>query len=377
MAKKKTRRGKLIYAVCLYVWGLALIAAAIYALTRAWEYAAEYEASRPERAMQLYVADLRETLWDEGIAETVAAMPHEVQTDEEVAVCVRDLLSNGVSFVRKGGGNGRAVYSLRCNGRSFGTVTLAEDPDYVPEIDITRRPWSLLPWSLKTWKVESEEFDFNGLYSSVEVVVPETFSVWLNGIRLGEECIVETGIPFQTLAEYYKYSENLPTKVRYRFDNVIGRLVPEIRDENGELFSIDRGKDDSQFIKPCSEEELARLAEFTAGFTANYLKYTSGVVDPAYGYQKLEPYLLADSELDVRMKGMLDGLSWAHTSSITVDSSRLNGALSLGDGYYVCDMTATATTFAMGKGQEYIVSNMRVIALKKNDDVRALALELY
>ncbi|MCR5575956.1 MAG: hypothetical protein K6F56_02985 [Oscillospiraceae bacterium] len=377
MARRKTRRGKLIYAACLYVWGLALIAASIYALSRIWEYAAEYEASRPERAMQIYVANLSEQLWDEGIAETVAAMPHEVQSDEEVAVHVRELLRDGVSFARKGGGDGRAVYTLRCNGKAFGTVTLAEDPDHVPGIDISRRPWSLLPWSLKTWKVEKEEFDFNGLYSSVEVVVPETFSVWLNGVRLGEEYITETGIPFQALADYYKYSEDLPTKVRYRFDNVIGRLVPEIRDEDGEVFSIDRGKDDSQFIKPCSEEELARLAEFTAGFTANYLKYAAGVSDSTYAYQRLEPYLKPDSEMEQRMKGMLDGLSWAHTSSITVDSSRLNGALSLGGGFYVCDMTATATTFAMGKGQEVNVSNMRVFVEKKNDDVRAIALELY
>ena len=377
MANRKTRRGKLIYALCLYAWGFVLIAAAFFALSRVWEYAAEYEASRPEQAMRLYVSKLSEELWDEGIAETVASMPHEVQSDEEVADHVREMLRDGVSFVRKGGGSGRAVYTLRCNGRDFGTVTLAEDPSYVPRIDTSRFPWSVLPWSLKTWKVESEEFDFNGLYSSVEVVVPETFSVWLNGVRLGEDCIVERGILFDALADYYKYYDGLPTKVRYRFDNVIGRLVPEIRDENGEVFSIDRGRDDSQFIKPCSEEELERLADFTAGFTVNYLKYVSGVNDPNYGYQKLSPYLLADSELDVRMKGMLDGLSWSHTSSITVDSSRLNGALSLGGGFYVCDMTATAKTFSMGKGQEWTVSNMRVIVEKKNDDVRALALELY
>ena len=377
MANRKSRRGKLIYALCLYTWGFVLIAAAFFALSRVWEYAAEYEASRPEQAMRLYVSNLGEELWDEGIAETVAAMPHEVQSDEEVADYVRDMLRSGVSFVRKGGGSGQAVYTLRCNGKSFGTVTLAEDPAYVPRIDTSRFPWSVLPWSLKTWKVESEEFDLNGLYSSVEVVVPETFSVWLNGVRLGEDCIVERGILFDALADYYKYYDGLPTKVRYRFDNVIGRLVPEIRDENGEPFSIDRGRDDSQFIKPCSEEELERLADFTAGFTVNYLKYVSGVNDPSYGYQKLSPYLLADSELDMRMKGMLDGLSWSHTSSITVDTSRLNGALALGGGFYVCDMTATAKTFSMGKGQEWTVSNMRVIVEKKNDDVRALALELY
>ena len=377
MANRNARRGRLIYTICLDLWAFLLILAAFFALSRVWKYAAAYEASRPEAAMRGFISSLSGELWDEGIEETLAAMPHEVQSDEEVAEHVRGLLSEGLSFVRKSGGSGRVVYSLLCNGKDFGTVTLREDPDYVPAVDVSRFPWSLLPWSLKTWQVESETFDFNGLYSTVEVVVPENFSVWLNGVRLGEDCIVERDIPFDALADYYKYYDDLPTKQRYRFEHVIGRLVPEIRDEKGEPFSIDRGRDDSQFIEPCSEEELARLAEFTAGFTDNYLKYTSGVVDPAYGYQKLQPYLLADSELDGRMKGMLDGLSWAHASSITVDSSRLNGALSLGGGFYVCDMTATATTFTMGKGQETTVNNMRVIVEKKNDDVRALALEIY
>ena len=125
------------------------------------------------------------------------------------------------------------------------------------------------------------------------------------------------------------------------------------------------------------EEELARLAEFSAGFAVNYLKYISGVTDPTYGYQRLSAYLMPGSDLDNRMKDAMDGLSWAHTSSITVDSSQLNGALALGEGFYLCDISATATTFAMGHGEVETVNNMRVIVLDSNNDVRAIHLKLY
>ena len=77
------------------------------------------------------------------------------------------------------------------------------------------------------------------------------------------------------------------------------------------------------------------------------------------------------------MKDAMDGLSWAHTTSITVDSSRLNGALALGEGFYLCDITATATTFAMGHGEVETENNMRVIVLERNGDVRAIHLKLY
>lgn len=377
MTKKNTRRGGVIYAVCLYLWGLLLLGGAVWLLGGAWKYAEAYEASRPNAAMERYVQNLSKELWDEGVAQTVAAMPHEVQSDEEVAVHVQKLLSEGVDYLRKSGGEGHAVYALRCNGKTFGTVTLVEDREAEPEIDVKAFPWRLLPWSLKPWKVESEEFDFRGLYSSVEAVVPRSFSVWLNGTRLGTQYIVEEGIPFDSLAEYYDDYEGLPTKVRYRFDNAIGRLVPEIRDEDGEIFSLDRGRDDSQFIKPCSEAELKRLADFAAGFVVNYLKYTSGAIDPTYGYKKLTPYLLPGAALDERMKGAIDGQSWAHTDSVSVDSSTLNSALSLGDGCYVLDISADTTTFVHGKGEIKNTNNMRVMCVKKNDDIRAISLELY
>ena len=378
MAKKKRRLGRLLYTLFLGLWAVLLCYGAYFALGKVWLYAEEFEASRPNHTMDTYTAELSRNLWDEGIADTIKAMPHEVQSDEEVAEHVREMLSGGISYIRKGGGGeGRAVYGLQCNGHEFGTVTLVEQTAYEGALDLTRFPWRLLPWSIRPWQVESETFDFNGLYSSVDIVVPKTFSVYLNGVRLGREYVVEENIPYDVLMSYYERYDGLPTKLRYRFDNVIGSIMPEIRDEDGELFLIDPQQDDSQFIKPCTPEKLERLSQFTAGFVDRYLKYTSGAVDPTYGYQRLGPYVLAGSDLDSRMRDAIDGLSWAHTSSVTVDSAQLNGAINLGDNFYICDITAKATTFASGKGEVETVSNMRVVVRERNDDIRAITLELY
>jgi len=107
------------------------------------------------------------------------------------------------------------------------------------------------------------------------------------------------------------------------------------------------------------------------------LKFTSGAVDPTAGYQRLGPYLLKGSDLDGRMHDAIDGLTWAHTDSVTVDSATLNGALSLGDGFYILDITAEATTAEKGKGETKNTTNMRVIVRERNDDIRAITLELY
>lgn len=368
MAKKKKRSSR-VYWICLLIFGLIITAVCSFGLKLVWEYAEEYEASQSKNTLDAYVEELSKNLWDEGIAETVSSMPHEVQSDEEVAEHVKDMLKNGISYTRKSSSDdGSSInYSLRCNGNEFGVVTIAEDQSYADKVR-----FGMLPW-----KVESEEFNFDGLYSSVEVVIPRTFSVWLNDIKLGSEFIIEEGIRYDVLKNYYDEFEDLPSKVRYKFDNIIGTLDPVIKDEDGEVFVIDEARDDSQFIKPCSDEELARLSDFTAGFVVNYLKYTSGVLDPTYGYGLLKPYLKEGADLDNRMQAAMDGLSWAHTVSITVNSTVLNSAISLGDGFYMCDISANATTFAYGHGEVENESNMRVIVEENENGIEAISLELY
>lgn len=365
---EKRKRSSRIYWICLCIYTILLIAAAVYGLRFVWQYAEEYEASRPDNTMDAYVSQLSENLWGEGIQETVSNMAHEVQSDEEVGEHVKALLKNGITYVRKGSSDAsKAVYSLRCNGNEFGTVTLMEDDSYADKVQ-----FGMLPWI-----VSSEEFDFNGLYGSVEIVVPKTYEVYLNGVKLGAEYIVEENIPYDVLEDYYDEFESLPTKVRYQYDHAIGTLDFEVRDEKGEVYVIDESRDDSQYIKPCSDAELQRLSEFSAGFVVNYLKYTSGVVDPMYGYGLLKDYLVLGADLDQRMQNAMDGLSWAHTVSIQVNSSTLNSALSLGDGFYMCDITSSATTFAYGHGEVENISNMRVIVTDDGDRVRAISLELY
>ena len=366
---EKRRRSSRIYWACLIIYTVLITAAAVFALTMVWTYAEEYEQSRPNNTMDKYVATLSENLWGDGIQESVSNMAHEVQSDEEVAEHVKAMLKDGISYVRKGSaeGSGSVAYSLRCNGNEFGSVTLVEDESYADSVK-----FGMLPW-----KIDSEEFDFNGLYGSVDIVVPRSYQVFLNDVQLGQEYIVEEGIPYDVLSDYYDEFEGLPTKVKYQYDHAIGELEFVVKNENGEVIVIDETQDDSQFINPCNEYELDRLSSFTAGFVVNYLKYTSGVVDPLYGYGILKDYLVEGADLDQRMTNAMDGLSWAHTVSIQVNSSSLNSALALGDGFYICDISSSATTFAYGHGEVESISNMRVIVVDDGDRVRAISLELY
>ena len=367
MSKKKNR-GRKIYFVFLSIYTLALIVLAIIGLNYVWDYAAEYETARPENTIKAYVSELQKNKWVDSMRDTIEEMSHEMQTNSECADIVKNMLSGEITYSRTASQlSGGTSYSLLCDGQKFGVVTVVEDESYADNVK-----FGMLPW-----KIAEESFDFTDLYSSVEITVPSTYTVELNGNRLGEEYIVEKDIKFDVLEDYYESCPTLPTKVTYRFENFIGELNPVVYDEEGNEFVIDKSKDDSQYVKSCGDDVLARLDDFAFEFAVRYYEYTSGITDPTYGYQRLLAYMKKGSDLDDRMVRALDGLSWAHTSTLRMDSVVLNGGTDLGDGYYLADITAQTTTLQPGQGEVNGTHNMRVIVQDSANELRAIMLELY
>ena len=372
--RKRNKHGTAIYTVALLVYTLVLLVLAFFALTKVWTYAEEYEGARPELTMDAYIENLRRNLWNDSVADTIASMPHEVQSDEECKELVKQMLSDELSYKRRAGNaeDSEAVhYNLLCGGKVFGSVVLVRDESKASELE-----FDLLPW-----KVDREEFDFTGLYSSVEITVPESYSVKLNGVTLGDEYITERDIPYDVLEDYYAQYPNLPRKVTYRFDNVFGHLEPEVFNEQGEPAVIDDTKDDSQYIKPVDEAIMERLREFTVPFSDAYLNYCAGTSDPTYAYSKLAPYIIQGGDLDSRLHQAMDGYSsWSHTTSYRFDSATLNKATDVGDGFYILEISAVTTTTFPNHGENGVVTTnngMTVIVQDVVGELKAVAVERY
>ena len=368
----KRKRSKRRYWIGLGIYTAVLLIVAVFGLTMVWQYAEEYEASRPNNTMNEYVAQLNESLWDSGISDAISTMKHEAQSDEECAAIIQDMLADGISYQRKGSGTDEneavtVAYSLRCGDNTIGTVTLTQDESKAEESKFNMLPWTIV----------REEFDFTGLCSSVSVTIPETYSVELNGFKLGSKYIVEEDIHYDVLEDYYKINPELPTKVTYQYDDMIGELEPVIYDENGDEFIIDPNKDDSQFVKPCSEEDSARLETFGRDFSYNYMIFSSGTKDPTYALSLVSPYIKNGSDLDTRLRDALDGYSWSHTYSLRTDSITFNGATDLGGGCYVVDMTTVGTTLDTAHGEQTTTNNMKIIVESSSGSLQAVSIELY
>ncbi|MGM9586751.1 MAG: hypothetical protein ACI3VA_04585 [Candidatus Limivicinus sp.] len=364
MMEKKKKSG-LFYFRFLLVYVLIVLGVIAFLMTKVWGFAEEYEAARPAHTMDAYVEDLNNNLWNDQVAQAIADMPHEVQSDEDCAQVIKDMLSAGITYVRaaSSGGANTINYALRCGDKVIGNVTLIEDSSLADQVK-----YGMLPWI-----VSSAEFDFSGLYSSVEVTVPKSYTVKLNGVALGSEYIIEDDIQFSLLKDYYSSYPKLPVMVTYRFEHIIGELEPEILDENGNVTQIDESQGEEQFLNNCSEEELAKLTDFTERFAERYQSYNAGIGgDPATVYaNRIAGYIMPGSDLEFRMKAVQDGLGWAHTNSIDIHYTTLNSAVSFGGGVYLCDFSSAFTTNGINGTQDF-ENNIKMIVIDKTGDMSDL-----
>lgn len=371
--RKKSTSGTVLYIVLLSAYILVLGAAILFGLGKAWTFAEEYENAIPTKVMDAYIADLNENLWDESIAQTIENMPHDFQSNEEVAAAAQEMFSSELTYARTIGGDGEnsILYAILCDNNAFGRVTLVRDQSMADKVEFGNLPWI----------IGSEEFDFSALYGSkVKVTVPQSYSVSLNGHVLGPEYIIESGIPYDVLVDYYKDHPDLPRKVTYQAEHLIGHLTPVIYDDLGNQFTIDPNRDDSQFIRPIDAETFSRLEAFAVAFADPYLGYSSNVVDPYTGYANVEKFLIPGSELAERLKLTLAGYEWAHTTSYRFEGAQLVGAIALGDGNYSLDVHAQTVITYPNKGVNGVVNDnngLKLIVKDMGGEIKVVTIERY
>lgn len=364
MARAKKKKRSFIYPIFLTIWIIGLLCAAYYGLGKVWIYAEEYEASRPSNTMDAYVEQLNENFWNDSMAATIASMEHEVQTDDECRDFIKTMIDSGVTYSRTSGtDSSKLVYNLKCENGVFGKVTLKEDQSMAESVE-----FGMLPWI-----VEKEEFDFNGLYSAMTITVPSSYTVQLNGVTLGPEYIVEDGIHLDLLDAYYKDYPNLPTKCTYRFENIIGRLEPVVFNEAGEEVSIDESLDDSQYVTYADDATVEMLTDFVSRFEIRYRTYSSGYGDEEDNYQRVLPYIIAGSDLDMRLQAASDGLSWSHTTGIDIWGTTVESVIQIDATTWI--VRETTSTTAYGPNTASSDNTMELIVVEKAPgDCRVIAM---
>ena len=336
-SKKRSNVGTAIYVVILILWILALAACGLYVLKQVWDYASVYDETQIDPVIEDYFVQLEANKWSNGMDALVKTMPHPTKTDEEVKALIQQKLSeNPLSYAVKPGfaRSDNVTYNIYCGSDIIGEVVLVHDTsrNLVEDINLpsavvgglAKMGVAIQP-ELYSWKVAGESFDFAelGLYSSIRVTVPENFRVEVDGVILGDQYIIERGIEYDNLHNFYYEFEGLPHKVTYKLEESMGDSNVVIYDENGNVFVIDENKSDAQFMTKLDDATRYGLEGFISDFANNFLQMRSNTIEPMYAYSMLLPYIKQGTELDNRLKqSMID--TWSHNSYYQLMAARFS-----------------------------------------------------
>ena len=360
---RRERIGTRIYWICLFLYTALLAVAVIYGLKMLWDYAEETEAAVPEYVLNDYMDGINSTHWNSGMEKAAVSLQNAFQTDKDCIDIVKNTLTEQIRYSKRPGtGLLEEKFDLICGDHVIGSMTMEEDQSYASKVKFGKLPW----------KVTEDSFNFDYLSgSSVSFTIPATYSAKLNGVEVSQDYITETGIPYDVLAPYYEEHPNLPTKVTYQVNNLVGKLDPVIYDESGNEFTIDPTMDDSQFVEPCSAEDMAELQAFISSFLEPYVRFFgTRYVDSTY--PTLQQYVKRGSELDSIMQQFLDGASWLHWFNVTLSNVQFESAYELGDGFYVLNVSYDTTNYADYKTVEE-PNELRLIVEKTANGIQAVA----
>ena len=332
MARNKVKRRKRFFSpgfvIFLFLYIILLCGAAYKGLTFFEEYIAAYEQTRPATALKSYLDKLDRSYLGEHASAFLDSLDGKVQSREESLDRVYAVIQDA-ACVRQYDPDGNYVYRLKDGDTVYDTVTFVPGGEEI--------------MGFTGWVVAEETFDFDMLCNYTELTVPDNYTVICGGYTLDEGHIVQDGIEFQLLSEFYGSCE-LPTMVTYRTGQYVGDVDLQILDANGS--PVDRSLlSEDYFTSTCTKEEMAEISDFLEKYMNLYVTYFSGL---AYGdinsnYYALSKLVVKGSDLQTRLKSAYDGLTWVHNKS-TLQSVTLNSAMDVGNGMYVCSVSYQVET---------------------------------
>lgn len=363
---ERARKSRIRYFAILGAYFILGLVVVIAALTFLWKYASSYEMSVDSHVISEYMTELNETKWNDAIKAAADGLETEFQNAQECETKVRDFLDDGiiVYYMTTGGKVDftKEQYNLFCQDELIGNFTIRQDTSKPAKFD-------LYPWELT-----EQNFDFSFLKTeSYSITVPSNYKVVLNGAELTENYITEKGIHFDALSPYYDQYKDLPTKVTYTVEGLVGKPEAQILDASGQPFEIDSTQSDLQFIEPCPDDVLNELEGFADEFMDAYLNYF-GTSHVDSTLPALKKFIKPGSELMERVNSAVDGLYWSHTNYLDINEKRFDNAFSLGGGFYVIEMTVSGVGHADYKTVDE-TTTYKITVCKDNNGILAVAVE--
>ena len=256
---EQKKGSRFLVAFLLYLLLLALLLGAVLLVFR--DFLTRYEATRPARAIEQYRQELKSSDLGERCRDALSKLDAALQDEAEVLSIVADRLENAriVEDVADSDEE-RRVYRILSEDTECGSLTLKRGP---------AQRYGFAPWT-----VAGERYDFSPWFHTLNVTVPENYSVRCANQELGRSYIVERDIRYEALSACYEFLEGLPTMVRYETGPLLTDSKLSVYDPEGTPVPPAR-QNETSYLDTCSREQREKMQRFAEAFLPYYLGFTS------------------------------------------------------------------------------------------------------
>lgn len=360
MAKpRKTDR----FQIGLILYALVLALAIGYGLHVFRGYLAAYEDSLSSHCLERYEAAMAQAM-PKAAEEALSGLYPGIHSQEENTRWARNLLDGARLYkIASRSSETRQVYAVKADdGQQIGTVTLS-----VTGEDSYHNP---------LWDVTEEQFDFSAYYQTLSITVPADYSVYLGDGLLGADAIVETGIHYQTLEDYYSLYQDLPTLSRYEGGPFLGEAAFRLCDQEGNPVSPENWNE-SYFLDRCSQEIQERVDSYVPNFLYLYVNFSGDAHRTAKKYyDQLMPLVVSGGELQTRLYNALINYGYARTQSVKILSTEIHSVTPLDNDRYLVDLTYATEVTGMGD-PVVIEDNIHLVLFDQKGKLLADSLYIY
>ena len=323
----KRTRSRLIFTVCLLVYAVLFLIGTAIGLRYLWDYMDAYELSRPVHAVDAYMDKLNADYICERSTDLIDMVDSSVQSEEDCRKVITESLNGKFSCVKNLGEStkDKTVYLIRCGSRIIGRFTIA--------------PGEEIAYGFAPWRVISDSFDLSYLLTPGHTVTaPDNYTVTVNGAPLGAAHIIESGMRFPVLEEFYN-TYSLPALVTYQTGTTLGDTEVMITDPAGAPVIIDETTDWNTLLPACDEATSDRLVVSVSAFLKAYVDFTSCTNNDTYGnHDRLQAHILPGTALSQRMKDAIAGLKWVSDRHAKLANVQIKQLVPLDGGKYLCDV---------------------------------------
>lgn len=267
MAKQSKRKRFSVFWCCYLLFVASLVVFWLCIVSYVKKSLLVYEENQPDKKMEQIMSVLRETGLEEYL--TVNEKISRFETAENYEKAFHSRMDGRILFWTRARGVQSATapkYDLYADGDPVGTITLREASSEPLMVILT----------LSRWELDRVDITPAEAQESVEVTVPDSYRVMINGQQADERELAGGG----EMPEEFKYAANyveVPKLVTYRAEGLLERPQVAVFDRNGvEADCVEEYINDrlevrvSQFAETEMPKELSDMALENAKRYSNF-----------------------------------------------------------------------------------------------------------